>query len=357
MSEGKLKTAILGLDENGLSLLDAIGQVEHFELIAVADKDTNLAEKIATEYKCDFYDDYRQLIKQNQLDCLLVAESIHSCDEYVRMAMKKKFNVLKIIPAGRNFEEADELVALSEAENVRFTVATVGRFAHSYLTLRRFLQEGIIEVPKGTNLVKGDWEPFLLTVFCKVGDYPHYNWQTDPKLAGGGVLLHNCYSFIDQIVWNFGLPEQVYSLGTNQAHDKKQRLYLTEDTIVVTIKFSDTFIGNIIASRRDGIGPSEEILTLYGKDMILTVNDSQLTVRDSDGRICADLKYENDRCRYMAELLQNFALSIISPDNNVLFSSGRDNLKNMAVIESAYLSARTGFPEEPGRILQMSAQH
>jgi hypothetical protein len=25
----------------------------------------------------------------------------------------------------------------------------------------------------------------------------------------------------------------------------------------------------------------------------------------------------------------------------------------MAVIESAYLSARTGFPEEPGRILQM----
>jgi hypothetical protein len=27
----------------------------------------------------------------------------------------------------------------------------------------------------------------------------------------------------------------------------------------------------------------------------------------------------------------------------------------MAVIESAYLSARTGFPEEPGRILQMAS--
>jgi hypothetical protein len=26
----------------------------------------------------------------------------------------------------------------------------------------------------------------------------------------------------------------------------------------------------------------------------------------------------------------------------------------MAVIESAYLSARTGMPEEPGRILQMA---
>jgi predicted dehydrogenase len=169
------------------------------------------------------------------------------------------------------------------------------------------------------------------------------------------VLLHNCYTLIDQIVWNFGLPEQVYSLSTNQAHDKKQRLYLTEDTIVVTIKFSDIFIGNITASRREGIGPSEEFLRLYGKDRTLTVNSSQLTVADGSGRICADLKYNDDRHGYMAELLRNFALCILSPDNNKLFSSGRDNLKNMAVIESAYLSARTGFPEEPGRILQMAA--
>jgi hypothetical protein len=46
---------------------------------------------------------------------------------------------------------------------------------------------------------------------------------------------------------------------------------------------------------------------------------------------------------------------VLSPDKNKLASSGRENLKNMAVIESAYLSARTGFPEEPGRILQMAS--
>ena len=28
----------------------------------------------------------------------------------------------------------------------------------------------------------------------------------------------------------------------------------------------------------------------------------------------------------------------------------------MAVLESAYLSARTGFPEEPARILQMAGR-
>jgi hypothetical protein len=57
----------------------------------------------------------------------------------------------------------------------------------------------------------------------------------------------------------------------------------------------------------------------------------------------------------MRGLLKDFAQSILSPDENKLCSSGRENLKDMAVIESAYLSARTGFPEEPGRILQMAS--
>ena len=58
----------------------------------------------------------------------------------------------------------------------------------------------------------------------------------------------------------------------------------------------------------------------------------------------------------MTELLKNFAQSILLPDENKLCSGGRENLKDMAVIESAYLSARTGFPEEPDSILQMAAQ-
>ncbi len=56
----------------------------------------------------------------------------------------------------------------------------------------------------------------------------------------------------------------------------------------------------------------------------------------------------------MTEQLKNFALSILSPDSNKLCSSGSENLQNMAVIESAYLSTRTGFPEGPAKVLQMA---
>jgi len=109
MSEGKLKTAVLGLNEAGQLLLEAVSRVDYFQIEAVADKDTNLAERIAAEYQCTAYDDYRQLITtmdsrlRGDNRCLLIAAGIHSCDEYVRMAMKKKVQYTQISSGGEGF--------------------------------------------------------------------------------------------------------------------------------------------------------------------------------------------------------------------------------------------------------------
>jgi len=344
MSGKKLRTAVLGLSDRGELLLEAVSRIDYFQLQAVADRDSKLAEKAALRYNCTAYDDYRQLIIQNQLDCLLVAAGMYSCDEHIRVAMKKKFNILKLSPAARNFEEAVEFARLAEEENIKFAIGNANRFVRGFLALREFLEEGRIE------------QIFLITAICAAGGQPAPAWQTDPKLAGGGVLLHNCYEIIDQIVLNFDVPEQVYSLNTSAAGDRQQRQYLTEDTAVVTMRFADAFVGNLIASRRTGIGPGREFLKVYGKDKILTVSEARFTVSDSPGRITEELEYNNDELFCMTKLLENFALSILSPDKNKLCSGGRENLKGMAVIESAYLSARTGMPEEPCRILQMACR-
>ena len=342
MSVGRLKTAVLGLSGRGELLLQAAQEVEGLEIIAVADKETTLAEKVAAETQCAFYDDYRQLIIQNQLDCLLVAAPIHSCDEFVRMAMKKRFNVLKLAPAARDFEEAAEFVRLADEQEIQFAIANPGRFARCFVVLRQLLEENQIE------------QVFLMNVFCNASDHEPSGWQTDPKLAGGGVLLHDCYRIVDQVVWHFGMPQQVYSLSTNQAQDKQQRSYLTEDTAIMTMKFGDTLIGNFVAVRRAGAGPQEGFLRLYGKGRILTVSEKRVSLRDGSGQAIEDMACGDDAKVCLKESLECFARSLLSPDENKLTSSGRENLKNMAVIESAYLSTRTGFPEEPGRILQMA---
>ncbi len=379
MSEGKLKTAVLGLNEQGLLLLEAASELGHFEITAVADKDGGLAEKVADRYQCASYDDYRQLISvmdsslrskeekkvsdrkssedredveeeeagsnhkdSSDIGCLLVAAAMHTCDEYVRMAARKKINILKLAPVARNFEEAAELVHLAEIEDIQIAVGNPRRFAQSYLELRDIVREGNIK------------HVFLIRAFCNAGQKKHPTWQTDPKLAGGGVLLHNCYQMMDEIILNFGTPEQVYSLNTNAAGDRQQRLYLTEDTSVVTMKFSDTLSGNLIASRRSETEPTEEFLKIYGKDKILTVTNTQLVIWDVLSGKSKKLNFDDDEPGRYRAMLENFAMRLLQPANNKLCSSGRENLTNMAVIKSAYLSARTGMPEEPGKLLQMA---
>ena len=147
------------------------------------------------------------------------------------------------------------------------------------------------------------------------------------------------------------MPEQVYCLSTNTASDRKQRSYLTEDTVVVTMKFSDSFFGNLTMSKV--FGPELEVLRVYGKDKILRVSNERFIINEGIGQKSETEYDDSERSRYAA-LLRNFAMSILEPDKNKLCSSGRENLNDMAVIEASYLSARTGMPEEPGRILKMA---
>jgi hypothetical protein len=48
VSEGKLQTAVLGIDSAGQLLSQAAPATGDFHIVAVADKDTNLAQKLQT---------------------------------------------------------------------------------------------------------------------------------------------------------------------------------------------------------------------------------------------------------------------------------------------------------------------
>jgi len=361
MDTGRLKTAVLGLGQTGRLILEAASASEYFQILAVADKDSNLVKQTAQAYGYAGYDDYRQLLtlqrpqagpaiatgaaeRAHELDCLLVAAPLHSCDEYIRAAMKKKVHVLKTEPPGRSFEEAAELLGLAERQHVQFGVAGTARFAGSFDRLRTYLEKEAAGRFFWTARLGRDG-----------GGDRRQSWQKDPKLAGGGVLLYNCYRIIDQIVLNFSLPQQVYAVYSSQASDRQQRQYLTEDTAVLTMKFADSSFGNLVASRC--WGPNEQYLKVLIAEQVVTVSNNRFILNDLSGRLTEEEHlYEDTDVSCMTKILENFALSILSPAEHKLSGSGRELLKTMAVLEAAYLSGRTGMPEEPHRILQIAGR-
>jgi predicted dehydrogenase len=341
MGSESLTAAILGLNDSGQRLLTAAAATGCFQIKAVADLDPQKAEKAAAEHHCDAYSDYRQLIVQNQIDCLLVAAETHTCDEQLKGAIRKKVNVLKLAPPARTFEETLQYVRMAESEGVQFAVANPARFQGSFMAAGEMIAQGRLE------------HPFLISASCSFSAADRSGWRADPTLAGGGVLLHDCYPLIDQLLASFPLPEQVYALKTNQAPDKQQRLCLTEDTALISMRFTDALMGSIVATRRNDIGPHRISLEIHANQARLTVTPDQVEFRTWDGRNDLKWQYNEDEQVATARLLTSFAKSVRAPQEYPFAGGGADSLKTMAVLESAYLSAKTGIPEEPARILRL----
>ncbi|MBN2020852.1 MAG: Gfo/Idh/MocA family oxidoreductase [Sedimentisphaerales bacterium] len=344
--EKPLKTAVMGLDEPGRFLLEATRGLDLFNITAVADSDANLAQQFGKLWDCAAYDDYRQLIMQNQLDCLLVAAPLHTCVEHIRSAIKKKFHVLKLAPFARNFAEAAELVKLADGEGVKFIVANPGRFSPGALALKAFTQENPAE-------------QFFFILMSGRKNAPEpgsQKWRSDPVLAGGGVLLYDCWEIIDQVLSGFGLPQQVYCITGNTATDSRQRAYLAEDSAIITMKFSDTLSGALLAGRSAEAvcGETQRRLTAQGHNVIIKLDDISFEVMDNQGQSVRREEFVDDWLSGMKKTLANFGSHVLDPANNPIISASAENLKIMAFIEAAYLSAKTGMPEEPARILKIA---
>jgi predicted dehydrogenase len=93
-------------------------------------------------------------------------------------------------------------------------------------------------------------------------------------------------------------------------------------------------------------------IEIHGKKARLTVTDTGVQLTTYDGRDSQNWQYEDDEQMVADRLLASFAQSLQDPADNAFAGLAAESLRDMAVLESAYLSARTGFPEEPARILQ-----
>jgi predicted dehydrogenase len=353
-SENQLNIGVLGLDRRGQALVQVMADMPPFHIQAVADRDTQLVEKRAQQLTCEAFDDYRQFVLQSDFNTLFVAANLHSCLEHVRMAIKDRSHILKLAPMSRTFEEAAQLHALCRDQGTRFDVVNPGRHTPAFQAFQRLVQAGQMD------------RPFLLRLFCDVGLLAGLNpelfqihpdnqtsWITDQALAGGGVLLHNCYQLIDQLVLAFGLPQQVYSLCNSHSSGSQKLHHLTEDTALVTMRFGDNLIADLVAMRHWDDRPTCQQITLFGRDAKVTVCQNNLRIHNKLGELVKEEDYRSEIPEVDKALLTNYHLSLADPETVSFGSDAEANLKVMAVMEAAYLSARTGSPEDPARILSI----
>ena len=354
-----LRAGIIGIGGYGARVLKELARNDIFNVCAVADRDRELADSLALEHDAHAYDDFRSLIVQEDLDVVFLTLPTFLCGECISTAAKKGIHVFKESPLARSVPEAVQWVKLMAKAGGSFRVSAQRRFAPGYLEAHRLL-EG---------------EPIGQIFLVRADSFLHYegdfSWRGDPVLAGGGVLQEMAYHMIDQITWNMGPPERIYALHSNRCSkratagtqlyskgdhhteethtDNTDALrtrpsppYRTEDTATLTMKFPNGAVGNVLSSWMSG--PEHERLMIHGTEGTMEVGVNLLRITDPSGQVRQEETYEVDDQWLLDQQIRHFADTLIDPELQPV-STAQEHLINVAVIESAYLSARTQMPE------------
>ncbi|UCE60732.1 MAG: Gfo/Idh/MocA family oxidoreductase [Phycisphaerales bacterium] len=329
----RLRAALIGLAGVGEDYLAAIRSSNQFDLVAVADSRSEVLRK-HDEDELRTYEDYRSLIVEGVragLDLLFVALEPFQAIEFVELAAGEGVAVFHKTPFARHVEEGKKLLIQFDEKGLPFLVARYWQVEPAFADL--------------ANLAKSAGRIHTAAANVRTTDGSD-GWRGDAARAGGGVLLNGAYEQVDMLVSLLGLPESVYAQCSAATAPGSPRNYDTEDGALMMLRFSGDRFASVTAWR----GEPEPCwhVALVGDKCSVDVYPDCLTKSHRDGREEENhAVQEVNRASVAISAVEAAYLSVVQPAR----PTAREHLSTLAVIEAAYLSAKTAAPESPSQFL------
>ncbi len=332
-----LRVGLLGLTGDGPAVLEAVRQAPDVELVAAADRDPELAEQVARESGAKPYDDYRSLIVESPLDVILAVDPPFATSEYLELAARRNMHAWRTAPWERSFERSARLVKAFDQAGRHLAIASPWRHVPGAPgeADERSLRRACLAAATSRRA----WAGAL-------------GWLGDRQRSGGGALLHLAYPWVDWMTRLLGLPEAVMaglgrarSWGSAGAHD-------TEDSAGVVLRYTGGRVATVTACWTTG--PPDEHLLVFAEDACwqFALDAVRRTEAQAPERpevmgqaaaTCPAGAWQTDLGGFLADVAQGRQIR----------SGAAEHLAVMAILESAYLSARTGQPEQPARFYEL----
>ena len=237
----------------------AIAAHPQARLVGIAGRGTNaaLAAEEAARYDTPYYDDYEDLLRDDELDGVYIGTEPNRHQEVISRVAAHGKHVLCDKPIALTLEEADEIIRLCREAGVRLMVPFNPRFQLPLMKVKSALESG--EAGK------------LVAVFAlKYGKLPtkipgpaDYDWLLDPRQAGGGGFLDIGIHAIDALRWLAGSEaRRVYAgIGAMLQPDLP-----VDDLGMMTVEFDNGVVASLSAGwapRRTGPGLTGALVLDY----------------------------------------------------------------------------------------------
>jgi predicted dehydrogenase len=199
----KIKLGLIGLGYIGKIHLRNSLKLTNANLIAVSD----ISRRALNEAKKDgvkkTYTNYEQLLKDPQVDAVIIALPTHLHLECAKQAAEAKKHILLEKPIAKNVAEAKEIISAAQRNSVKLMIGYPLRFNELMCSLREKLRSGELGdavIAYATNVSSG---PFMHRA-QGYAPVPVPEWWFNKELTGGGVLIDLGSHMINLLRWYFG---------------------------------------------------------------------------------------------------------------------------------------------------------
>ena len=188
---GPLRLAVVGVGRMGALHAEKLAEVDSIDVVAVADAQLDVAERVAASIGADGYESLEALNKRDDVAAWLIATPTTTHPEIVEMALGAGRHVLCEKPLALDLAESERLGTLAAAGGKVLQVGFWRRFAPPWVAARRAIVDGAIGRPLMLRLAQWDADPPPAS-FC------------DPLTSGGLAIDCGVHEF-DLVGWMTGL--------------------------------------------------------------------------------------------------------------------------------------------------------
>jgi len=175
MAKKAIRTAIIGTGFMGRVHLEAVRRLEFVEAVAIAGRNANAVECLASGYSVPKISDYRELLRDPDIDAVHICTPNAQHFPMAKEALQAGKHVICEKPLATSVAEGEELVALAERQGLKNCVCHNLRYYPMVQQMRRMREDGDlgdILIVQGTYfqdwlLYQSDW-----------------NWRVDAKSGG-----------------------------------------------------------------------------------------------------------------------------------------------------------------------------
>ena len=135
-----LRIAVIGVGSMGQNHARIYFHSDNTILVAVSDNYLPNAEKIGKKYNIPYYQDYNEMLQQEQIDAISIAVPTSLHKEVALACIHKKKHILLEKPIASTEQEAQEIINAAKEHNIILMIGHIERFNTAITALKERLK-------------------------------------------------------------------------------------------------------------------------------------------------------------------------------------------------------------------------